>query len=387
MIACLGDFLNKFILALTAIAAFATAVPAAQTTEAKPLKIYVVDTEGGKADLWVTPSGETLLIDAGNPGGRDTDRILEVMKAAGVTQIDNLLLTHYHSDHVGGVQELVNRIPPIKHFFDHGPTVEDGMDGRQREMVPGFQAAYKQIYSKAQHTVLKPGDRIPLKGLDWRIVTSAGKVIRTPLAGGGKANAACEGQERKVDAHDPENSQSVGSVITFGRFRAVDLGDLTTGNEYDLMCPKNPIGVVDMYFVSNHGTENASTPEFINGIQPRVAMFQNGFRKGAAPQTMRTLYSSPRLQGVWELHWGYGAGIEYNTPGLFIANLGDPAKIADAIHPPEDAAPAAAPRGFDRKAAAHTPAYWVEITVQPDGTFTVLNTRNGFRKTYEHEAK
>lgn len=393
----------KNIIALLSIAAFAIALPAAETGSTKPLKIYVVDTEGGKADLWVTPSGETLLIDAGNPGGRDTDRILEVMKAAGVKQIDYLLLTHYHSDHVGGVQALVNRIPPIKHFLDHGPTIEDGINGHQPEMVPGFQAAYAKIYGKSQHTVLKPGDRIPLAGLDWRIVTSAGKVITTPLPGGGKPNPACAQAERKVDTHDPENSQSVGSVITFGRFRAVDLGDLTTGIEYDLMCPNNPIGRADMYFVSNHGSNNASTPEFIDGIQPRVAIFQNGPRKGAAVETFRTLYSSPRLENIWQLHWSYGAGIEYNTPGLFIANIGDPASIANAVNPaPRTASTAPAmpqqhgPRpdqqggarahgghSFGGKAAAHTPAYWIEITVKPDGAFTVLNTRNGYSKTYE----
>ena len=118
-------------IALLSMAALSMAVRAAQRTSSKPLEIYVVDTEGGKADLWVTPSGQTLLIDAGNPGGRDTDRIVEVMAAAGVKRIDYLLLTHYHSDHVGGVQELVKRIPPITHFLDHGPTVEDGINGHQ----------------------------------------------------------------------------------------------------------------------------------------------------------------------------------------------------------------------------------------------------------------
>ena len=118
----------------------------ARQTPSKPLEIYVVDTEGGKADLWITPAGQTLLIDAGSPGARDADRILEVMAAAGVTKIDYLLLTHYHVDHVGGVQELATRVPAIARFLDHGPTVEDGAEGHQREQVPGFQAAYAELF-------------------------------------------------------------------------------------------------------------------------------------------------------------------------------------------------------------------------------------------------
>jgi beta-lactamase superfamily II metal-dependent hydrolase len=380
--------MKRLAIALLSTAALAAAVPAAQHKSTKPLEIYVVDTEGGKADLWVTPSGQTLLIDTGNPGERDTDRIVQVMAAAGVKKIDYLLLTHYHSDHVGGLQELVKRIPPITHFLDHGPTVEDGVNGHQPEMVPGFQAAYAQIYSKAQHTVLKPGDRIPISGLDWRIVSSAGKVIKTALPGGGKPNPACAQAHRTFDPHDPDNGQSVGSVITFGRFRAVDLGDLTSDIEYDLMCPNDPIGTVDMYFVSNHGSNNASSPEFVHAIQPRVVILQNGPRKGGDVETFQTLYSSPGIQDIWELHWGYGAGIEYNSPGIFIANIDDPAKIANVLTTPprppgmRHTPPSPASRAERAKAAAHTPAYWIKISVQTDGSFTVTNSRNGYGKTY-----
>src|SRR5436305_1895340 len=129
---------RKLTLALIAAAAL-VAVPAAQTPAGKGLQIYVVDTEGGKAALWIAPSGQTVLVDSGNPGGRDTDRLMEAIKDAGVTQIDYLISTHYHVDHIGGIQELAKRIP-IKTFVDHGPTVEE------REQVPGFQAAYKELY-------------------------------------------------------------------------------------------------------------------------------------------------------------------------------------------------------------------------------------------------
>src|SRR5215207_2985886 len=131
-------------------------------TGARTLDIYVVDTEGGKAALYVAPSGETVLIDTGNPGARDLDRILEVLKAAGVTRIDHLISTHYHQDHVGGLAALAQRIP-IAHFVDHGANVENP------EQVRGFRAAYDSILPKAKHTIAKPGDRVMVTGLDWRI--------------------------------------------------------------------------------------------------------------------------------------------------------------------------------------------------------------------------
>src|ERR1700746_2125165 len=130
-------------------AAATIVVPAAQT---KGLTIYVIDTEGGKAALWIAPSGQTVLEDSGNPGGRDTDRLMDAIKDAGVTKIDYLIRTHYHVDHIGGVQELGKRIP-IGTFVDHGPTVEE------REQVPNFQANYKELYDKAKHIVAKPGDK------------------------------------------------------------------------------------------------------------------------------------------------------------------------------------------------------------------------------------
>ncbi len=209
-------------LALTAAAILAlTSAPTAQRgAPAKPLEIYVVDTEGGKAALWVAPSGQSLLIDSGNPGNRDLDRLMAAVNDAGVKQIDFLISTHYHVDHIGGLQELAKRIP-IGHFIDHGPSVEE------REQVQGFQAAYAELYGKAKHTVVKPGDKIPIAGLDWRIVTSAGQVLKTALPGGGKPNPACAGVAPKDASPTDDNGQSVGSVITFGQFRAIDLGDLS----------------------------------------------------------------------------------------------------------------------------------------------------------------
>ena len=384
----------------------------------KALEIYVVDTEGGKAALWVAPGSQSLLIDSGNPGPRDLERIMAAVTDARLKQIDYLLSTHYHVDHIGGMQELAKRIP-IGTFIDHGPTVEEP------EQVQGFQAAYAELYGKAKHMVVKPGDKVPIPGLDWRIVTADGKVLKTPLPGGGKPNPACAGVEPKPVAGPDENAQSVGSVITFGQFRAIDLGDLLWNKEIELVCPNNPVGVVDVYFVTHHGLDQSGSPALVHGVQPRVAIMQNGTRKGAGTQAMPTMRSSPGLEDIWQLHWSYNAGIEQNSAGVFIANVDDAATIANVLTapprggrpagagsgatgapgtgvpgnavppqtPPSAAAPApgAAPQGGGAAApgggrgaaaAAHSPAYWIKVSVQPDGTFTVSNSRNGFSKTY-----
>src|SRR5215212_7252003 len=293
----------------------------------KQLQIYVVDTEGGKAALWVSPSGQSLLIDSGNPGDRDLDRIMAAINDAGLKQIDFLISTHYHVDHVGGLTELAKRIP-IAHFIDHGPSVEP------RQQVQGFDTAYAELYGKAKHTVVKPGDKVPIAGLDWRIVTSAGKALKTPLPGGGKANPACAGVAMKEPSPTDDNGQSVGSVITFGQFRAIDLGDLLWNNELDLVCPSNPVGTVDVYFVTHHGLDASGAPPLVHGVQPRVAIMQNGTRKGAGAQAVATIRSSPGLEDLWQLHWSYNAGIEQNSAGVFIANVDDNATIAGILTAP-----------------------------------------------------
>ena len=341
----------------------------------KTLDIYISDTEGGKGTLFVSPSGETVLIDPGTPGDRDVGRIMDMIHDAGVTKIDYLISTHYHTDHVGGLQEIVKRIP-VAHFMDHGANVESP------EAITGFQAAYSEIYSKARHTVLKAGDRVPVAGLDWRIVTSAGQAIRTPLEGGGRANKdECDAFQRKPEPASPDdNAQSVGSVITLGQFRALDLGDLLWNNEFDLVCPRNQIGTVDLYLVTHHGLDRSGSPALVHSVRPRVAVMQNGTRKGGAPTTFQTLRSSPGLEDIWTLHWSYAGGIEHNSAGVFIANIDDMATIAGILNPPAPAAGGAP--GVQGNQAHHTPAYWLKITALPNGTFTVTNSRNGFSKTY-----
>ena len=357
----------------------------AQSRPAKTLDMYVIDTEGGHSVLYVSPTGESLLEDTGNPpapaagGARDTDRIMAVLEAAGVKQIDHLILTHYHVDHVGGLEELAKRIP-IKHFIDHGTTVEE------REQVPGFQKMYAGLYATAKHTVAKPGDKIPFGGVDVTVVTSAAQVIKTPLPGGGKPNPACADFKPRDQSHvDPENPQSVGVVYTFGKFRTVNLGDYTWNAEEKLMCPNNPIGKVDLYLTSHHGIDQSGSPALVHGLQPEVAIMHNSTRKGGAVQTMQVLYTSPGLENIWQLHWAYTAGMEWNTPGLFIANIEDPEAIAAVLTRATGAAPGPGrgPGGVGGGRGGHTgPAFWIKVSASADGSFTVTNTRNNFSKTY-----
>ena len=339
------------------------------------LDIYVVDVEGGNATLFVPPSGEAVLIDSGNvaPAAvRDAERITAAVKDAGLTQIDHLITTHWHNDHFVAMAELAKRIP-IRHFVDHGPTVQS------TPIVDEFLGkTYPELYGKAKHTVAKPGDTIAVAGLDWRIVTSAGEALKTALPGAGGANPSCASHKPK-DNDPSENAQSVGSVITFGKFRTVHLGDLTWNKEFDLMCPMNRIGTADLYIVSHHGQPISNAEVLVHGIHARVAIMNNGTRKGGQPDTMKIIYSAPGLEDLWQIHFSQLSGQEYTVPGMFIANLTDEPLSAMPVAP--IAAPAPGPNA-PPPPAHNGPAFYIKVSAQQDGTFTVTNARNGFAKTY-----
>ncbi len=371
------------VLTALALAVMLTTIPSAQApVNGKTLDIYFIDTEGGQSTLYVSPAGQALLVDTGNAGERDLGRILEVLNLAGVKQIDHMFLTHYHGDHYGSMPELSKRVP-IKHFYDHGESVE--MD---RPNIAAFAKTYADIVSKSIRTVVKPGDKIAFAGADVTVVTSAGNVLQTPIAkapGAGKPNAACAGfKERDESKVDPDNHQSAGFVMAYGRFRMVDLGDFTWNREFKLMCPNNPIGTVDLYLTSHHGLDQSGSAALVHGIRPRVAIMNNGTRKGGHVQTYQILESSPALEGLWQLHWSYWGGIEHNAPGVMIANVDDPAQLAAIISTP--AAPgqgaAAAPPAGAAGNAGHAPTHYLKVTAHTDGSFRVTNSRNGYSRTY-----
>ncbi len=363
-----------------AIAALPVALASAQTRNT--LDIYVIDVEGGNATLFVAPSGQSLLIDTGNGGAgaiRDADRIIAAIKDAGVTQIDHLITTHYHGDHFGGMAEVAKQVP-IREFIDHGANVQSNAatDAFLKDVYPG-------LYANSKHTVVKPGDRVTLAGVDVRVVASAGQVLKSPLAGAGRANPYCAAYMPK-DPDPSENAQSVGTHITFGRFRAVHLGDLTWNKEHDLMCPANRLGAVDLFVVSHHGQAISNSPILVHALAPRVMVMNNGTRKGGQPEAMKTLLTSPGLEDLWQLHFSQLSGQEYTVPGMFIANGVDEPLAAMPIEPfvppPPVAGAAPAPPPGGGAPVHNGPAYWIKIAASKDGSFTVTNARNALTKSY-----
>src|ERR1700719_4595634 len=341
---------------------------------AQTLNIYVIDVEGGNATLFVSPSHESLLIDTGNAGAaapRDAGRIMEAIQDAGLHQIDHLIITHWHGDHFGGLAELAPRIP-IREFIDHGPNTQPG------ELADTFlQKTYPPLYANAKHTVVKAGDKIAMTGLDVRVVTSAGETLKTPLPGAGAANPYCA--NFKPGENNAEDPQSVGIYVKYGKFRTIHLGDITKNKEFELMCPNNRIGTVDVLLGLHHGQASSNSPVLVHALHPRVAIMNNGTRKGGEPETMQTVHSSPGLEDLWQLHFSLLSGQEYTVPGMFIANGIDEQQAALPVAPIN--APPPGP-GAPPAPVHNGTAYWIKLTAQPDGTFTVTNARNGFSKTY-----
>ncbi|MBM3746572.1 MAG: MBL fold metallo-hydrolase [Acidobacteria bacterium] len=314
---------------------------------ARDLEIHFIDVEGGQATLIKTPAGESLLVDAGWPGfdGRDAKRIAETARQAGLRQIDYMLNTHYHLDHVGGIPPLTEHIPIVT-FVDHGPNTEQGKNAE------ALSAAYEKVLAKGKHLVVKPGDRIPLKGVEVIVITARGERIARPLKGAGAANPHCEGVPPKAE-DKTENGRSVGFLLTYGKFRFLNLADLTWNNELALMCPANPIGTVDVYLINHHGMNISNAPPLVYGVRPRVAVLLNGAKKGGAPDTYQWIRKSPGLEDIWQLHFSLAAGAEGNAPEQFIAN------------------PEAQCQGRPLKLVAAS-----------GGSFTVTNARNNLTKSY-----
>ena len=323
------------------------------------LSIYFIDVEGGQATLVVTPAGESLLIDAGFPGdggfsgtpgdpakARDAQRILAAARDAGVTQIDYLLLTHFHADHDGGVTEL-SQLLPIKTFIDHGRPGPGAAAA-----VTGTQAMYdKYLIARARgkHLEPKPGDTLPIQGIEAVIVASGGEILSKPLPGAGQANSACVGSGVPA-SEKTENPRSTAVRLQFGAFRFLDLGDLSDAPLYALACPANLIGTADVYLISHHGAADAADPSLFKAVNPRVAIFNNGQTKGAQAETLATVAGLPSID-AWQLHRTVNAGAQ-NVEDARIANLDE------------------------------TTSAWIKISAKSDGSFTVTNGRTGALKAY-----
>ncbi|MGA1982575.1 MAG: MBL fold metallo-hydrolase [Acidobacteriaceae bacterium] len=329
----------------------ATRTAAAKSGNAE-LQVYFVDVEGGQSTLFVMPTGESLLVDTGNPdprnpsAPRDAGRIAAMAKIAGVTKIDNLVITHYHTDHVGGLPQLVALIP-VGRFIDHG--VNRQTEGAEGKATVAVYDAYQKVLAEghAEHLTVKPGDVLPVKGMKVEVVSGDGEVIAKPLAAGGEQNAACASSPEK-EVENSENDRSLGLVITFGKTRILDLGDLTWAKERGLMCPVNKIGKFDVYIVSHHGLDRSGSPALVDAIAPRVAIEDNGPRKGGAPSSYDTIEGTSRLKDLWQLHTAEGSDAKHNVADSHIANLPGP----DAGN-------------------------YLKLTVRVDGSLAVTNGRTG----------
>src|ERR1700682_4472294 len=353
-------FIIGLVLAMTL---FSPALPLAQAQNSRTLEVYIIDVEGGNAVLFVPPSHESLLIDTGNAGAaaaRDAGRVVDAIKDAGLQQIDHLIITHWHGDHFGGRAERASKVP-IREFIDHGPNVQPG------ELADTFlQKTYPQLYAKAKHTVAKPGDKIAIAGLDVRVVTSAGETIKAPLPGAGMPNPYCA--NFKPGENNAEDPQSVGVHITYGKFRTVHLGDLTKNKEFELMCPNNRLGTVNVLLGLHHGQASSNSEVMVHALHPRVAIMNDGTRKGGEPEVMKTVHSSPGLEDLWQVHFSLLRGQEDTVPGMFIANTIDDAPAALPVAP--IAAPPPGPN-TPPPPAHNGPAYWIKVSAQSDGTVTV----------------
>jgi competence protein ComEC len=295
----------------------------------------------------VTPSGESMLIDTGFPGfeDRDVNRVLATIKQAGLSKLDYLLITHYHNDHVGNAAAIAAKIP-VGTFIDHGPTVET------TDAATALYNGYLKGRESGRHMLAKPGDKVPIRDLDVTIVAASGERITRPLSGPSAPNPLC-GAFKPKDPDPTENARSIGSMIAFGRFRMVDLGDLTWNKEQELVCPSNLLGTVDVYLTTHHGLAQSGSAVIVHALRPRVAIMNNGPKKGGSPDAWQIVHDSPGLQGFWQLHYAVDAGKDHNVAEPMIAN-------------PDESA-----------------AHDIKISAQRDGSFTVTNSRNKLTKSYK----
>lgn len=308
--------MRKFLAVVLLIVSTASSL--AKPPAGKTLEIYYVDVEGGAATLIVTPAGESILVDAGWPGfdGRDAKRIQAAMKQAGITQIDHLIVTHYHTDHFGGVPELA-KLVTIKNHYNHGELPQPPENATQPKQYADYQAA-----ANNKTTTVKPGDTIklrPAKGtppLTLRFLAARGETLpgRTREANPECANA------KPMPEDKSDNARSVVFKLSYGAFDFLDTGDLTWNIENKLVCPSNVVGKIDLYQVGHHGTNTSNNPVMLKSISPTVAIMNNGAKKGGHPDSVKALREVPSLQALYQVHRNIATSDEQNAAPEYIAN-------------------------------------------------------------------
>lgn len=339
----------RLCLVLPAVALlFLSSLPQAQAKSPKQFLIYSIDVEGGQSTLLVAPSGASLLVDTGWPDheGRDVGRIQAAMKDAGITRIDHVLITHYHTDHVGGVPDLVKHIH-VGEFIDHGENREDS------DITRHDYAAYLKAIEGTPRRSVHPGDTIQIAGLSVVVLTADGEHIAAVPGIKPQSNPYCA-TERKWPVDPSENARSTGILVSFGKFKFLDLGDLTGAKEVALVCPNNPIGTVDLYLVNHHGMDLSNSRALVDAIHPRVAIMNNGTHKAGMPEAWQTVHDSPGLEDLYMVHTAESSDAAHNSPEPLIAN----------------------PKGSTADGA------YFKVVASPTGSFSVTNSRTGNTKEY-----
>jgi beta-lactamase superfamily II metal-dependent hydrolase len=323
----------------------------AQTGESKHLLIYTIDVEGGQSTLLVSPSGASMLVDTGWPGNnaRDAVRIQAAMKDAGITQIDHVLITHFHTDHVGGVPELVKRVK-VGEFLDHGPNREDS------DITRHDFAAYLKAIDGTPRRIVHPGDTIAIPGLKVVVLVADGEHIAAVPGIKPEPNPYCA-TERAWPVDPSENARSNGVLVTFGKFEFLDLGDLTGAKEVALVCPNNPIGAVDLYLVDHHGMNLSNARALVDAIHPVASIMINGAHKAGMPEAWQTVHDSPGMQDLYMLHTAEDSDAAHNSAEPLIAN----------------------PKGITTDGA------YFKVVASSSGAFSITNTRTGQTKDYRRK--
>jgi beta-lactamase superfamily II metal-dependent hydrolase len=336
---------------IVSLAVLVSAIAVVRSQTAAPLKVYWIDVEGGAATLIVTPAGESLLVDAGNPGGRDPGRIAKTAKdAAHLQRIDYVVVTHLHNDHFGGVAELTALVP-IGTLYDNGidnaPETE-----RNQPTVAAYRAA-----PVAKRVVVQPGDTIPLKQtqgaaeLKLRVLGARQQFAPAAAAQANASNCAAA-TDKPVDTSD--NANSVVMLLEQGPFRMFLGGDLTWNVEKRLVCPENRVGSVDVYQSVHHGLDLSNNPALVHSLQPHVVVFNNGVRKGFEPNAVATVKGTPSVEAIYQVHRSLRDGAQ-NVDRERIANQDEACK-----------------------------GEGIEMTVTPDGkAYTVSVPSTGHKHTYK----
>ncbi len=397
--------IRKSAIALLSSAAILS-IPAAMTASwaqgrDDALQMISVDVEGGGGTVFVTPNKRVVVIDTGNPeASAATDnypsaqRLVDAVKAAGGTKVDYLITTHYHGDHIGGLEGFIKRIK-IDNFIDHGINREirgtmgtGGMIGPDWRAVgpdgqpmvgrggtvppppgdpnvppPNSTEAQYQNYLKliggtgAKHRVVKTGEHIRLDDMDIHVVSADAVMPAKAPVGSRGAVPECAAMPAMPANGGEENARSTSVVITYGKTKIAAFGDLTWDREKDLFCPEDKVGKVDVYLSSHHGTQWSGSPAMVNSLQPIVTIMGNSPTKGGDPNRVQVIKSNPRHQGLWLLHAARNAP-QVNENFDMIAN---PNPAVGAVDKASN----------------------LRLRIRLNGDITVINERNGYNRTYK----